>query len=43
MIAASIENAIKPFGMTFEYNEKLMNDEEKERFLKLEKENWKGF
>jgi metal-sulfur cluster biosynthetic enzyme len=39
MIASSIENAIKPFGMSFEYDEKIMNEEEKQRFLKLEHEN----
>jgi metal-sulfur cluster biosynthetic enzyme len=43
MIVNSIENAIKPYGLTFEYDERLMNEDEKQRFLKLEHDNWKGF
>lgn len=39
----SIQNAIKPFNLKFEYDERLMNEEEKEKFLALEKANWKGF
>ena len=42
-ITNSIKNAIKPFNMEFKYDERLMNDEEKEKFLALEKANWKGF
>ena len=43
IITNSIQNAIKPFNLEFEYNERLMNDEEKEKFLELEKKYWKGF
>ena len=39
----SIQNAIKPFNLEFEYNERLMNEDEREKFLALEKINWKGF
>jgi len=42
-ILNSIKNAIKPFNLKFQYDERLMNDEEKEKFLALEKANWKGF
>jgi len=42
-ILNSIKNAIKPFNLEFQYDERLMNDEEKEKFLALEKANWKGF
>ena len=43
IIVNSIQNAIKPFNLEFEYNERLMNEEEKEKFLELEKKYWKGF
>ena len=43
VITNSIQNAIKPFNLEFEYNERLMNEEEKEKFLELEKKYWKGF
>ncbi len=43
IIISSIQNAIKPFNLDFEYDERLMNDEEKEKFLELEKKYWKGF
>ena len=42
-IVNSIKNALKPFDLEFEYNERLMNEEEREKFLSLEKANWKGF
>jgi len=42
-IISSIQNAIKPFDLTFEYDERLMNEEEKNKFLELEKKYWKGF
>ena len=43
MIITSIENTLKPFNINFKYKEKIMNENEREKFLKLEKENWKGF
>ena len=43
IIISSIQNAIQPFGLNFEYKERLMNDDERNRFLELEKANWKGF
>ena len=42
-IVNSIQNAVNPFNLDFEYNERLMSDEEREKFLSLEKANWKGF
>ena len=43
MITTSIKNAIQPFRLEFEYNERLMNEDEKTTFLELEKKYWKGF
>jgi len=43
IIITSIENAIKPFGLEFEYKERIMNEDERNKFLELEKANWKGF
>jgi hypothetical protein len=43
MISNSIQNAIKPYELDFEYNERIMNENERQNFLKLEQENWKGF
>jgi metal-sulfur cluster biosynthetic enzyme len=43
IIVNSVKNAIKPFGVNFEYKEKIMNNEGKQKFLQLEQENWKGF
>jgi len=43
IIISSIQNAVKPFGLEFDFKERLMNEEEKNRFLELEKANWKGF
>ena len=42
-ISNSIQNAIKPFNLDFVYEERIMNEEEREKFLSLEKANWKGF
>ena len=42
-IVNSIQNALKPFDLDFVYDERLMNEEEREKFLSLEKANWKGF
>lgn len=41
-IVSGLKNAVEPFGLTFEYNEKMMNEKEKEKFLVLEKKYWKG-
>ncbi|WP_457564607.1 hypothetical protein, partial [Caminibacter sp.] len=35
MLIQSVENAIKPFGLTFEYNERLMTEDERNKFLEL--------
>lgn len=43
IIITSLKNALTPFGLEFEYEERLMNEEEKNKFLELEKANWKGF
>ena len=42
-IVSSIQNAIKPFNLEFEYTERIMTEEERNKFLELEKANWKGF
>jgi len=41
-IVDSIRIPLEKLGLTFEYNEKVMNEEEKEKFLALEKKYWKG-
>ena len=43
IIINSIQNAIKPFNLEFEYTERIMTEEERNKFLELEKANWKGF
>jgi len=43
IISSSIQNALKPFNLDFEYEERIMNDEERAKFLELEKTYWKGF
>ena len=43
IIINSIQNALKPFNLSFEYNERIMNEEERNKFLELEKKYWKGF
>jgi len=43
MIITSIQKAIKPFNLEFEFEERLMNEDEKNKFLELEKKYWKGF
>ena len=43
IIISSIQNAIKPFNLEFEFTERIMNEDERNKFLELEKANWKGF
>ncbi len=43
IIITSIQNALKPFNLDFEYTERIMNEEERNKFLELEKKYWKGF
>ncbi len=42
MLINSISNALSQLGVKFEFNEKIMNEEEKQKFLQIEKANWKG-
>ncbi len=41
-LISSVENAIKPFGLELEYKERIMNEEERNKFLELEKKYWRG-
>lgn len=43
IIITSIQNTLKPFNLDFEYTERIMNEEERNKFLELEKKYWKGF
>lgn len=42
MLINSVTSALKSLNVSFEFNEKIMSEEEKQRFLKLEHANWKG-
>ena len=42
MLINSIAQQLIALGLKFDYKTRLMNDEEKEHFLKLETEAWKG-
>ena len=41
-IINSIKYPLKNLGLELEYKERLMNEEERNRFLELEKKYWKG-
>jgi metal-sulfur cluster biosynthetic enzyme len=41
-IINSVKNAIENMGLKFKYNERIMNEDEKQRFLALEKKYWRG-
>lgn len=41
-LISSVEKPIRELGLSFEYNVRTMSEDEKSRFLKLEKEAWKG-
>ena len=43
IIINSIKESLKPFNLDFEFNERIMNEEERNKFLELEKKYWKGF
>ncbi len=40
-LIGSIEKPIKNLGLSFEYNVRTMNDQEKSKFLQMETEAWK--
>ena len=42
MLINSIAQPVKSFGLEFDYKIRVMNEEEKARFLNLEAEAWKG-
>jgi len=42
MLIASVTNTLSNLGVGFEYDEKIMNEEEKQRFLQIEQANWRG-
>jgi metal-sulfur cluster biosynthetic enzyme len=41
-IINSVKEPLEKKGLKFEYNERIMNDEERKRFLELEKKYWRG-
>ncbi|MEO1959309.1 MAG: iron-sulfur cluster assembly protein [Nautiliaceae bacterium] len=41
-IISSVKEPLKRLGLELEYNERVMNDEEREKFLTLEKKYWRG-
>ena len=42
MLIASVSNTLSGLGVGFEFDEKIMNEEERQRFLQIEQANWKG-
>ncbi len=38
----SVKTPLKNMGLKFEYNERIMTEDERNRFLELEKKYWKG-
>ncbi len=42
MLKVSIVNALSPLGMEIKFTERVMTEEERQRFLQIEMENWKG-
>ena len=42
MLINSVSSSLQPLGVKFTFNERIMNDSEREKFLQIEKANWKG-
>ncbi len=42
MLINSVSQSLKNLNIAFEFDEKIMNEEEKQKFLQIEKANWKG-
>ncbi len=42
MLISSVSNALKALDINFKFDEKIMSEEEKQKFLQLEQANWKG-
>ncbi|QEE17600.1 iron-sulfur cluster assembly protein [Promethearchaeum syntrophicum] len=42
MLIGNIQDVLNPFGMNIKIYLALMNEEEKQNFLQVEKANWKG-
>ncbi len=42
MLINSVSQSLKNLNINFEFDEKIMNEEEKQKFLQIEKANWKG-
>jgi metal-sulfur cluster biosynthetic enzyme len=38
----SVKQPLENMGLKFEYDERLMNEDEKQKFLELEKKYWRG-
>ena len=41
-IINSVKIPLEQMGLDFEYNERIMNEDEKQKFLELEKKYWRG-
>ncbi|GAX88252.1 conserved hypothetical protein [Lebetimonas natsushimae] len=41
-IINSVKNAVGNMGLKLDYNERIMSEDEKQRFLELEKKYWRG-
>jgi metal-sulfur cluster biosynthetic enzyme len=41
-IINSVKSALNSMGLELEYSERIMNEEEKQKFLELEKKYWRG-
>ncbi len=42
MLINSVSNSLKPLGVNFTFDEKIMDENEKQKFLQIEQANWKG-
>ena len=42
MLIGSVANTLSQIGVGFEFDEKIMSEEEKQKFLQIEQANWKG-
>ncbi len=42
MLINSVSQSLKNLNITFEFDEKIMSEGERQKFLQIEKANWKG-
>jgi metal-sulfur cluster biosynthetic enzyme len=42
MLELSVRNALEPFNLEITFGDEIMNEEEKNKFMDLERKNWKS-